>query len=147
MPKSRPIPSASRMDRITPAVPSIPENCRNLATLMAVRHTTPPTLISMPPPIITIVSEHPRIIRYALLFSRLKISCRVRNRFPRKIIAAAYIVTKIPIAMSISSFVFDMGCRRTVPTSGFFAVISLTSPPLLFWSRNESFSRKQKFSL
>ena len=41
------MPSASRMDRITPAVPSIPENCRNLATLMAVRHTTPPTL--MPP--------------------------------------------------------------------------------------------------
>ena len=75
---------------------------RKIAQLMTVRPITPPTLILMPPPIMTIVRLQEMMIRAALSLRRSKNICGFRKPLPSVNIAPMYMATKIPILMNMS---------------------------------------------
>ena len=114
---------------------------------MTVKPITPPTLMLMPPPIMTMVRLQEMMISAALSLSRSKTCCTFRKPPPRKIIAAAYITTNMPMLMVVSSWASVRGSLRRVlevfapvtqPTP-FFAAAGMP-PARFFLNRPVSFS-------
>ena len=78
---------------------------RNSAQLITVSPITPPTLMLMPPPIMTIVSAQEMMISAALSLIRSKIICGLRKPPLSVSMAAMYMAAKMPILMYISIWV------------------------------------------
>ena len=97
----------------------LPSLFRYSTQLMTTRDVTPPTLMSIPPPIMTTVRPQATIISGALSFSRSKICCARRKPPPSSSMARAYIAKKIQIVMVISSWVSVSGSLRLLTGEGF----------------------------
>ena len=69
----------------------------------------PPTEISIPPAIITMVSPHAMTMRNALLLKRSRNCCGLRNPPPQTDIAMPYMLTNVSTVMINKRFVLEIG--------------------------------------
>ena len=91
---------------------------------MTTRDVTAPTLMSMPPPIMTMVRPKDTMMRLALSFSMSKICCACRKPPCSAIMATRYITIKIPMVMVIRSCV---SVRGSLILLSFFMILPLLS--------------------
>ena len=82
-PKARPMPSASRM-----VTKRLPVDSRKTTQAMTTREMTPPTEMSMPPQIMTMVSEQATMMSAALLLSMSNTCCGRRKPPPQTSMAS-----------------------------------------------------------
>ena len=82
-PKARPMPSASRM-----VTKRLPVDSRKTTQAMTTREMTPPTEMSMPPQIITMVKEQATMMSAALLLSMSNTCCGRRKPPPQTSMAS-----------------------------------------------------------
>ena len=97
-----------------------------IAQAMVVRPMTPPTLMLMPPVIMTMVRAQEMMMRAALSLSRSKNICGFRKPPPMKRTAARYMAAKIPILMNISIWVSVRGSLVRSAAPFFFSNTQFT---------------------